>query len=183
MIKLIIVDFDGTLVDTYEANYLAYQKAFENVGMKLEESVYKRIFGFRFDDFMSVMSICEEKTRCSIREYKKNIYSNYFDYISLNESLVELLKSFKSKGGIIALASTARRENLFSVLKYFDLEDLFDWIQSGDDVKRGKPNPEIYDLVMSKYNVKGYETLIFEDSEVGIEAAKKSGANVLRIVM
>ena len=54
-------------------------------------------------------------------------------------------------------------------------------IIAGDAVMKGKPNPEIYQTCMSNLKVKPEETLIFEDSEVGVAAAEKSGANIIRI--
>ena len=55
MIRAIITDFDGTLVDTFDANLKAYQKAFGEVGVVLSEEKYRECFGFRFDRFMEVM--------------------------------------------------------------------------------------------------------------------------------
>ena len=56
-IKLIITDFDGTLVDTFEANLKAYQAAFESGGLKLSEQQYKACFGYRFEKFMNFVGI------------------------------------------------------------------------------------------------------------------------------
>lgn len=56
-VKLLITDFDGTLVDTFEANFLAYQMAFDKYGLELTEQQYRDCFGFRFDDFMTHMGI------------------------------------------------------------------------------------------------------------------------------
>lgn len=50
-IKLLITDFDGTLVDTFQANFMAYKKAFNQVGLALSEIEYRQCFGFRFDKF------------------------------------------------------------------------------------------------------------------------------------
>ena len=83
------------------------------------------------------------------------------------------------KGGKTAIASTARKENLMNVVRYLDIAGLFDLIYSAKDVKRGKPSPEIYIKTMATLGVRPEETLIFEDSEVGIEAAKASGGHYL----
>lgn len=61
-VKLLITDFDGTLVDTFEANFLAYQKAFSDCGLQLSEKQYKECFGFRFDDFMSHVASRKRKS-------------------------------------------------------------------------------------------------------------------------
>ncbi len=80
-----------------------------------------------------------------------------------------------------AIASTAQRENLMNVLNYLLLADLFDEIIAGMGVKQGKPAPEIYLKAMDILKVSPEETLIFEDSEVGLQAAESSHANYMKI--
>lgn len=181
MINAIITDFDGTLVDTYEANLRAYQKAFQAVGQSLTDEQYRKCFGLRFDRFMSCMGIFEDSLSGKIREKKAEFYPGFFDYLKLNSSLIELIKSYKQKGGKTAIASTARRENLLNVVRYLGIEDCFDLIYTGEDVKNGKPSPEIYVKTMDELGVTPSETIIFEDSPVGIEAARASGAKYLII--
>lgn len=67
-IKLLVTDFDGTLVDTFEANFLAYQKAFSQFGLNLTEQQYQDCFGFRFDDFMEHMGISDTVIKQGIRK-------------------------------------------------------------------------------------------------------------------
>lgn len=181
MIKAIVTDFDGTLVDTYKANFSAYRKAFEEHHLTLSENEYRKCFGLRFDGFMRQMNVLDLNVAESIKYLKKKYYPEFFSELKLNHSLVELIDSFRSNGGMVAIASTAQKENLTNVLQYFDLQKKFDLIFAGTDVKLGKPNPEIYLKAMSALNVSPQETLIFEDSEIGVEAARASGAFCMRI--
>ena len=87
------------------------------------------------------------------------------------------MKTFKQSGGLTAVASTARKENLMNALNYIDAADAFSLILAGEDVKHGKPNPEIYNTVLERLNILPSEAMVFEDSSVGIEAAKQSGIN------
>ncbi len=179
MIKAIITDFDGTLVDTFEANLRAYQKAFADVNMDLTSERYRECFGYRFERFMMAMAVHDEKTANYIREAKKEYYPKYFDYLRPNKALISLIDSFHKMGGKTAIASTARKENLMNVVNYLGLADKFDLIFAGVDVKQGKPSPEIYVKTMAALDVKPEEVLIFEDSEVGISAAKSSGSHFI----
>ena len=79
MIKAIITDFDGTLVDTFEANLRAYQEAFYQVGITLTSEKYRECFGFRFDDFMSHMGINDNDTKNGIRLAKGDFYPLFFE--------------------------------------------------------------------------------------------------------
>ena len=179
MINAIITDFDGTLVDTFEANLRAYQKAFNDVGMNLSAEKYRQCFGFRFERFMMAIAIYDDRTANIIREAKKEYYPQFFEFLKPNAALIELISSFHAMGGKTAIASTARKENLMNVVNYLGIENIFDLIFAGKDVKQGKPSPEIYLKAMDALSVHAKETLIFEDSEVGIEAAKASGANYM----
>ena len=69
-IKLLITDFDGTLVDTFEANFRAYRQAFEAEGLELSREFYLQCFGFRFDRFMDAAAIADDDVRVRIREAK-----------------------------------------------------------------------------------------------------------------
>lgn len=180
-VKLLITDFDGTLVDTFEANFLAYQKAFAMFGLELTEQQYRDCFGFRFDDFMSHMGINDNDTKNGIRLAKGDFYPLFFDKLIVNDPLLTLLKTFKNSGGLTAVASTARKENLMNALNFIDAADTFSLILTGEDVKQGKPNPAIYNKVLETLNVLPAEALIFEDSSVGISAANAAHVDYVQI--
>lgn len=180
-VKLLITDFDGTLVDTFQANFMAYQKAFRDVGLMLYENDYRRYFGLRFDKFMEAMGIHDAIMAQKIRELKSYYYPDFFSCLKVNEPLFQLFKSFKLGGGKTAIASTARRENLTNVLVHIGAIDIFDYILAGEDVKEGKPSPEIYNLVLSNLEVQAFEALVFEDSKVGIQSAQAAGINYIVI--
>lgn len=182
-IKLIITDFDGTLVDTFAANFNAYKDAFESVGEKLTEETYRACFGYRFDKFMEAVGIEDKDKKNQIREKKREYYPTHFDLLIPNEPLINFLRAFKGWGGKIAVASTAARKNLRNALRYIGMEDEFDLILAGEDVLHGKPEPEIYNKVMRFFDATPEETLIFEDSPVGFQAAESAAANYIAISM
>ena len=179
MLQAIITDFDGTLVDTFEANLLAYQEAFAKEGIGLTQERYRECFGCRFDGFMTAMGIVDDQVVGRIKQYKKEFYTKYFHLLRINEPLVRLIESFKAMGGKTAIASTARKENLMNAVNYLGIAKHFDLIYAGVDVKKGKPSPEIYLKAMDALGVSPEQTLIFEDSDVGIQAAKAAGANYM----
>lgn len=179
MIKAIITDFDGTLVDTFEANFCAYQEAFACVGKTLTLERYRECFGYRFERFMSEMDINDAAQANVIKEVKKETYPKFFDCLYLNKALISLIETFKAMGVKTAIASTARKENLMNAVTFLGIDKHFDLIFTGVDVKQGKPSPEIYLKAMKALGVRPEETLIFEDSQVGIDAAKASGAQYM----
>lgn len=181
MIRAIISDFDGTLVDTFMANLLAYQKAFHECGIKLTAEKYRECFGLRYDAFMSRMGIFDDAAANKIKELKKDYYLQYFEYLVPNFTLIDMIDTFHQMGGKTAIASTARKENLMNAVGCLDLAKHFNLIFAGVDVKKGKPDPEIYNKTMEVLGVTPEETLIFEDSDTGIGAAIACGAKYIRV--
>lgn len=183
MIRAIITDFDGTLVDTFEANLRAYQKAYQSVGLDITAEKYRECFGLRFEQLMTATGVFDDCVANAIRDAKKEFYPQFFTYLKPNKALLGLLEGFKAFGGKTAIASTARRENLMNVVNYLGIADHFDLIYAGADVKDGKPSPEIYIKAMDVLEVTSEETLIFEDSPVGLQAAEASGAAYMKVTI
>ena len=108
---------------------------------------------------------------------KKEAYNKYLSYGRINQALVDIIKK-RGKDCKAALVTTASRQNTYDILKQYNIFDIFDLILTQEDITKSKPDPEGFLKAMSKYNVKAQECLIFEDSNVGIEAAEKTGATV-----
>ena len=183
MIQAIITDFDGTLVNTFQANYHAYREAFARVGMTLAEEDYRNCYGLRFDGFMERMGIDDDQVRKQIRTLKGECYPDYFGMLAVNQPLLDFIRMFRAGGGKTAVASTARGKNLTNALRHIGAMDDFDLILAGEDVREGKPSPEIYNTVMARLGVSADQTLIFEDSTVGLQAASAAGAHYIKITL
>lgn len=175
-IKLILADFDGTLFDTQKANFLAYQEVLKELGYTLTPGEYDAVFGLRLKEFMKRIGITDPATVEQIRQQKKKVYPRYFEYIRCNRILLDFMVKFRASGCKTGLVSTAQRHNMINILEYFNIMNLFDSIVSGNEVAKAKPDPFAYLHAMKKLNVTPGETLIFEDSETGIEAANRANA-------
>lgn len=180
-IKLIISDFDGTLVDTFYANFKAYQKAFSKNGLILTEDEYKNAFGLRYDDFMKRKGIFEANTKAKIREMKSKFYPDFFSYLKKNDVLIKFIENAKKTGIKTALASTATKKNLMNVIDYLNINNIFDVILTGENTTKGKPDPEIYEKTLEICNCKCTQSLVFEDSEIGCKAAASAGIPYIKI--
>lgn len=181
MTKLAIFDMDGTLFDTNNINYYAYKEAFEKYNISFSYEHYcKYCNGRHYKVFVPPLVNNDSKKIEDIHNAKKEAYSKHLDKVKINEHLFNIIEQIKSEYKI-ALVTTASKRNTYEILEYTNKINLFDLILTSDDVKKPKPDPEGFKLAMKKYNVKPDDCLIFEDSEVGIEAAKKTNANVFKI--
>lgn len=180
-VKLLISDFDGTLVDTFNANYEAYREAFSSIGLELSFQKYRECFGFRFDRFMDAVGISDVIIRNRIREIKAECYPQYFDRLVVNRPLLEFIRAFHRGGGLTAIASTARSRNLNNALRHIGAEQDFDLVLAGESVGKGKPDPEIYLTVLHEMNISADAALVFEDTEVGFAAASAAGIRYIKI--
>lgn len=183
MIKAIITDFDGTLVDTFEANYSAYNEAFAQVGLDLPRDRYRKCFGLRFAEFMGEVGIEDKELADQIRKIKGDAYPKHFDKLRPNKALIEFIRTSRAQGIHTAVASTARGKNLMNALDHIGALDAFEYILAGEDVQHGKPDPEIYNKVLAHFGVQSTEALIFEDSEVGMKAAEAAGINYIKVTL
>lgn len=196
-IKLFIFDLDGTLIDTAYLNYYSYFHACIEYHMDFDRGYfYEKCFGNHYKTFLpKIIKMCGQVTVRNEEELnelvekvhteKERIYFNHLEWIRehpiLSEIISRNLEDKTEKRRKLALASTASPKGVYGLLKEAKLEKVFDLILTGEDVKNKKPDPEIFIKCMEHFKVKPKETMIFEDSKVGIEAANQTGAWVVKI--
>lgn len=182
--KLALFDLDGTLFDTKEVNFAAYMKAIEENG--LHANVDYKFFceqcngrDYRFFLPLMLPDISDEVIE-KIHQHKIKCYSQLLGRAKRNHALFSLIETLK-KEYIVAVVTTASKKNTYDILQFFGADNIFDFIISKEDVKNVKPHPECFIKAMEIAGIEAKNTLIFEDSETGLEAAEKSGANFLRV--
>ena len=176
-LKLILLDFDGTLADTRQANARAYIEALGEVGITLSEEEYlERYFGVRCMEFMRSVGIASDEEIARLRRRKIELYPRHFGSVVLNTPLWEWCRMMRRMGSKVWIVSTGHIDNIRNVMRYLKLEEGIDGIISGDDVQHPKPSPECFLRAMEIEGATPAETIIFEDSQVGLEAARRSGA-------
>lgn len=182
--KLAIFDLDGTLFDTKNVNFTAYTQALADCGIQVEvDYQYYCNFcnGNSYKVFLPkiVPEISEEQLR-DVHERKKALYKDHLGLAKINRHLFCIIDTIRTDYQI-ALATTASRKNAVDILTEFSVIDKFDIIITQEDVRNIKPNPECYLKAADKAHVSIFQTIIFEDSEVGLRAAKASGASYVKV--
>ena len=184
MIKGIIFDMDGTIVDSLPYHYEAWKIFFnenkvENFSEKLNEykgggtlDLMRTVYGNQYSK-KELKKMSEDKEKIFRKIYKGEIKQ----ILGFKKFLGEL----KSKDIMIGLASNAIRKNVSMIINELEIYDYFDSIICGDEVIKGKPNPEMFNETIDRFNISKDECLIFEDSLEGVLAAKNSGVKVIGI--
>ena len=176
--KLAIFDMDGTLFDTKDVNYYAYKTALEELGYTIDYDYYcKECNGRLYKQFVPEIIGENIEHMEKIHERKKELYSCFLSKARVNSSLFTLIDSIKDNY-YIALVTTASKKNTMEILDKFSKTKLFDLILTHNDINMPKPDPEGFNKAMKHFNIDSSNSIIFEDSKPGIEAAKKSGATV-----
>ncbi|MGA7838056.1 MAG: HAD family phosphatase [Ignavibacteriaceae bacterium] len=202
MIKAFIFDLDGTLVQTEILKAHSYAKAVTKIKPgKIKEhdvvNAYKELVGRSREEVAKSLiekfslqeesvNLAEESGSDEPWEAFVNIRLDYY-YESLKIPRIvkkvecpyssRLLQKVKSQDYKTALATTSHIDEASKVLDTLGLKDLFDFIATRDLIKKSKPDPEIYNLVLSKLNVIPGECIVIEDSVTGIKAAVTAGMN------
>ena len=177
--KLAMVDLDGTLVFTLEANALAYARALAEYGFTLTKEDYAaRCDGRAYRDFLPEIVGADNPDIEAVHDRKIALYGECLTAARLNLPLLDILRGLRAEY-ILALVTTASRKNVENVLQRFALADFFDVVVTQEDVRRAKPDPACYNDLIARLGIARENCLIFEDSASGVKAALRSGCQTL----
>ncbi len=199
MLKAILFDFDGVILDSEEYHFEAFQKVFAEEGFSLSrEAYYKNCLGFNdVECFRWGLKGSPKIDEPGGIEELTDRKAVYFEELLEKEmrffpGVCEFIRAAGAKYPL-AVASMARRGEIEIALGKAGLADLFRLIVSGEDVEKTKPDPEPYEKTLRQLNahlsltktdqeILPEQCLVIEDSSAGIQSAKAAGMNVLALV-
>ncbi len=186
MIKGVIFDMDGVLVNNMAVHFRAFAAMAERYNLKAEEGAdFSHLNGRGNDDIINALfprELVEAKGVAALAEEKEALYREiYAPTIRPTEGLVALLRELHEAGIPCAVGSSGPRVNVDFVLEKCAITPYFSTIISGDMVTHCKPNPEIFLTAAAKLGVKPEECLVFEDAISGVVAARKAGMRVITL--
>ena len=185
MLKGLLFDMDGVLVNNLDIHRQAFAEFFRRYGVERSFDDLSRVFGKGNDDIMGELMPKNVVERVGIRELgyqKEAIYREiYAPIITPQPGLKEFLAEAERNGLKSAVGSSGYRVNVDFVLERCDIARHFSAIVAGDEVTRCKPDPEIYLTAAAKLGLRPEECVVFEDAEAGIESAKRAGVKVVAL--
>lgn len=186
MIKAVLFDMDGVLIDAKDWHYEAFNRALGHFGYTISRESHLSTFdGLPTRQKLKMLS-ASRGLPLGLHEFLnalKQVYTLELSHQLCRPSFNHqyALSRLRLEGYKLAVCSNSVRQSVEAMMKLSALEHYLDLMVSNEDVSKGKPDPEMYLKAMGALGVSPEECLILEDNDHGIQAAVASGAHLLKI--
>jgi beta-phosphoglucomutase len=182
----VIFDMDGVLVDSYHAHFKSWQVMAAEVGVGIDERLFASTFGRTSREILASSWGPGRFSEAQITELDRR-KEDLFRQIVLADfppmpGAKDLLLALAQAGFALAIGSSAPPENVEAVLEKMELRSLFDAVVTGADVRRGKPDPQVFLTAAAWLRLPPERCAVVEDAPQGIEAARAAGAAAIGLV-
>jgi HAD superfamily hydrolase (TIGR01549 family) len=183
MVKAVIFDVDGTLVDSVDLHARAWQDAFHEFGLDIELEDIREQIGKGGDQLLPVFLTREEVDRDGpdLERHRGDILkARYLSEIKAFPKVPQLFQRIRADGIKIVLGSSAKSEELQVYKKIAGIEDLIDGETSSDDAEKSKPHPDVFQAAIAKLEgISKSDIVVIGDSPYDAEAASKAGLRTI----
>ena len=177
MIKAVIFDLDGVIVESENAHIEAEKQTFLKYGIQISAEELHEYTGTTAKAMFTEL-IRKYKLNTTFEEIfrqKEEIFSRLLETdAEPTKGIITLLKKLKSKRIKLAIGSSSTKKQIKYVLNKLDIAHLFDSVVGAEDIDHSKPDPEIFLKAAAELNAHPSECLVVEDSKLGVEAAKRA---------
>jgi HAD superfamily hydrolase (TIGR01509 family) len=185
--KAIIFDIDGTILDSVDLHARAWQDAFEHFGYSFPFEKIRSQIGKGGDQLLpAFLSEEDQKSKGDeIKEYRGELFKKkYLSQVKPFPAVRELFLKIKSRGQQVALASSAKGDELQTFAKIARVDDLLDTSSSSADAEKSKPHPDIFEAPLRRLggSADRSEVVVVGDSPYDAEAAKKAGLRMVGVL-
>ena len=179
MIRAIIFDFDGLILETEGPSYQSWEAVYRSFGLDLPFSTWSTIIGTTqggFDPLFELQKQVQGKVEWEAVELQRQASEQaLIEAQPLLPGVLQYMQDARRLGLKIGLASSSSCRWVMGHLNRLSLNGYFDCVCASDDVQRVKPHPELYQAVLHRLGIQAIEAIALEDSPNGIQAAKSAG--------
>jgi beta-phosphoglucomutase len=176
---------DGTLIDSEEFHWIAWRDTMEKEVFPITHEQFLATFGQRNDSIIKqwLGATASPERIDRIGDEKERLYRGLIREhgIKTLPGVVTWLDRLHETGWLQAIASAAPRENIDAILEALTAKHLFQAIVSAEDVRHGKPDPEVYLTAASRLGVPPARSIVVEDAVAGVEGARRAGMHSIGI--
>ncbi|MGE0445956.1 MAG: HAD family hydrolase [Vicinamibacterales bacterium] len=176
MIRVVLLDVDGTLVDSNDAHARAWVQAFEDEGIAVEYEAVRRCIGMGGDKLMPAVSSIEESTPTGqrIAARRREIFKGFLPTLKPFPEAGALVAALVEAGYRCVAASSAKRDELSALLHLAGADSLLHAATSSDDADESTPDPDIVHAAMARAGVTPAEAVMIGDTPYDVEAAGRA---------
>jgi HAD superfamily hydrolase (TIGR01509 family) len=179
MIRALIFDFDGLILETEEPTYQSWAEVYQSFGFSLPFSTWKANVGTTQGDFdpqLELERLVKDPLDWEAVESRRRMIENaLIEEQSVLPGAVQYLNDARTMGLKVGLASNSPSDWVIRHLTRLGLLDRFDHLSTSDYVQHIKPDPELYLVALHALDVRADEAVAFEDSLLGVRAARQAG--------
>jgi HAD superfamily hydrolase (TIGR01509 family) len=180
--KAYLFDCDGTIADSMPLHYVAWRTALAEWGCDFTEELFYGWGGFPVAKIISLLNE-NHGLQMPIEEVAHRKEQLYYDSLLRLTAVSEVLEHIEAQHGQIpfAVVSGSTRDSVEASLRTLNLLDKFQTLVCAGDYSKSKPDPEVFLVAAKRLGVEPRDCLVFEDSEMGIEAARAAGMQYVKV--
>lgn len=185
MIKALIFDMDGTIVDNMAVHTAVWLEILADLGTNITASEFQATVAGRTNfetlrELVNPQMDAAEANEISLTK-EARYRQRYAPFLQPMPGLLSLLKRARQADMKLAVATAAGTDNINFIMNGLKLWDQFDVVVGADDVERGKPHPDLFLLAAERLAMPPQNCLVFEDALTGIEAARRAGMAAIAV--
>ncbi len=183
--RAVLWDMDGTLIDSMPFHWQAWQDILRRINRHVEHGVWNQTVGMRNSEIIPLLFPDMSPAEMAyVDQAKETRYRELIELqgIELLPGVAEWAQRFQSAGWKQAVASSAPPENVATIAHALHFNGTFEALISGADVRRGKPDPDIFLAAARRLNAPPQYCLVIEDASTGIEAAHRAGMKAIGVL-
>jgi phosphoglycolate phosphatase-like HAD superfamily hydrolase len=183
-IEGVLLDVDGTLVDSNDAHARAWSEALADIGRQVPATRIRPLIGMGGDKLLPAVGVDPESSEGkSVSERRSRIFlERHVPLLKATRGARELVARFRREGFKLVVATSAREDEVEAILRHIGLEELIARKTSADDAEHSKPDPDIIHAALETANVAPASALLLGDTPYDIEAAKRANVDCVALL-